>query len=192
MYNIDEEIQAISIGIIIAGFCLNTNRFRKSIELCKECLFILNKKAGVKDEKLTKLFYVKIYFTMWKACSLTNDNTNAIKYAKSAAKLSSKLSEMYFHENEYTPATNLLEKALLIGKEIKDKHGQASSHLNLGVVYKAVGKYEKAREHLEKSLLLLKEIGHRSGEASCYTTLVVCIYQLANMTRLENISRNHL
>ena len=81
MYNIDEVIQAISIGTIVAGFCLNTNRFRKSIELCKECLFVLNDRPGIKDEKLTKSFYVKIYFTMWKACSLTNDTTNAIKYA---------------------------------------------------------------------------------------------------------------
>ena len=154
MYNVDEIIQAISIGLVVAGFFLNTNRFLKSIELCKECLIMLKEIAGIKDDKLTKSLYVKIYFTMWKACSRISDNTNAIKYAKLVAKLSLNLSNMYFHENKFAPAKNLSEKALLISKEIGDKNGEASSHLMLGEVYGLVSEYEKAREQLEKSLVI--------------------------------------
>ena len=54
MNNVDEVIQVISIGLILAGFLLNTRRFLKSIELCEECLLILKDKAGTIDEKLTQ------------------------------------------------------------------------------------------------------------------------------------------
>ena len=64
MNNVDEVIQVISIGLILAGFLLNTCRFLKSIELCEECLLILKDKAGTIDEKLTQSCYKKIYFTM--------------------------------------------------------------------------------------------------------------------------------
>ena len=166
MYNADEITQAISIALVVAGFFFNTNRFLKSIELCKECLIILKEIVGIKDDKLTKSFYVKIYFTMWKACSRISDNTNVIKYAKRVAKLTLNLSYIYFHENKFAPAKDLSQKALIISKEILDKNGEASSHQILGKVYDSVGKYEKAREHLEKSLAIQREIGDRQGEAS--------------------------
>jgi len=82
MNNVDEVIQVISIGFIVAGFLLNTSRYLTAIELCKECLFILKDRAAIIDEKITKSFYKGIYFTMWKACKRIRDNTNAIKYAE--------------------------------------------------------------------------------------------------------------
>ena len=108
---------------------------------------------------------------MWRACRCISDNTNAIKYAKLVAKLSLNLSTMYFHENNFAPAKNLSQKALLISKEIGDKNGEASSHLILGEVYISVGEYENAREHLEKSLFIQRETGDRKGEASSYGNL---------------------
>ena len=234
MYNVDEFIQVISIGLTVTGFLLNTNRLLKSIELCKECLFILKERAGIKEDKLAKSFSVRIYFTMWKVCRLISDDTNAIKYAKSVVKLSSELAVMYFDESKYPQSeilskkallvskeighrsgeaasyTNLgnvlqavgeyeqarehLEKSLAIQKEIGDRNGEAVAHGNLGNVYRSVGEYKKAREHLEKSVVIQKEIGDRNGEASdpLTQTFGLCIQQLANMRRLENISRNQL
>ena len=173
MYNVDEVIQAISIALIVPGFFLNFKRFLKSIELCKECLFILKQQAGIKDDKFTNTFYVTIYFTMWKACSLISDNTNAVKYAKTVAKLTSKLSEMYFHEKNYALTKDLLERALLISKEIVDNSAEACSYLSLGGMYGSLGEYGKAREQLEKSLAIEKEIGDRSVEASSHKNLGV-------------------
>ena len=173
MYNVDEVIQVISIGLIVAGFLFNTNRFLKCIELCKECLFILKEKAVINDKKLTKSFYVRIYFTMWKACSLVSDNSNAINYGGNVVKLSSELAEMYFRESKYAKAKNLFEKALLISKETGNRNGEACSCTNLGAVYLSIGEYEKAREYLEKSLAIQTEIGDRSGEATSYTNLGV-------------------
>ena len=178
MNNVEEVIQAISIGLIVASFLLNTNRFLKAIELCKECLFIL------KDQKLSKSLYIRIYLIMLKACNRINDNTNAMKYAEKLLqiysesgerlqeyKLSVTLGKMYFHQSRYTRAIHVTEKALLISKEIGDRNGEATCYTNLGAIYQSVGEYEKARQHLEKSLLINKEIGDKYGEAACYTNL---------------------
>ena len=125
MNNRDEVIQVISIGLIVAGFLLNTSRFQKAIELCKECLFILKDRAGIKDEKLTKSFHKRIYFTLWKACSRISDNTNAIIYADKLlqiyrergerleeCKLSIQLAQMYFDQSKYAQTKQLSENAI--------------------------------------------------------------------------------
>ena len=184
MNNVEEVIQAISIGLIVAGFLLSTSRFLKAIELCKECLFILGNRAGIKDQKLSKSFYKMIYFTMWKASCLISDDTNAIKYAENILqiyresgerleerKLSIGIAEMYFNRSKYQQAKQLYEKALLISKEIGDRNGETTSYLNLGAVCATVGEYKKAREYLEKSLTMQKEIGDRNEEATCYANL---------------------
>ena len=170
MNNVDELIQVISIGLILAGFLLNTRRILKSIELCEECLLILKDKAGTIDEKLTQSCYKKIYFTMWKVCRLISDNTNAIKnterivqiYRESAKRLeecmlSIDLAEMYCHQRKYARAKELSKKALLTSNKIGLRIGQARCYENLGNVYRSVGKYEKARKHLERSLAIHKK-----------------------------------
>ena len=184
MNNVDDVIQVISIGLIVAVFLLNTSRFLKAIELCKECLFILKDRAGIKDEKLSESFYKRIYLLMWKACNRIGDNTRAIKYAEkllltyrksgerlAELKLSITLGETYYHQSKYKQAKQLTEKVLLISKEIGDRSGEANCYLNLGAVHGSVGEYEKAREHLKKSLRILKEIGDRNQEATCFLNL---------------------
>ena len=184
MNNVDEVSQVISIGLIVAGFLPNTRRFLKAIEICKECLLILKDGAGIIDENLAKSFYMRIYVTMWKACRLISDNTNAIKYGEMMVQiyrengerlaecmLSIDLAEMYCHQSKFARAEELSEKALLISKEIGDRIVEARCYENLGTVYRSVGKYEKAREHLEKSLAIQEEVGNRSREAFCLASL---------------------
>ena len=186
MNNVDDVIQVISIGLMVAVFLLNTSRFLKAIELCKECLFILKDRAGIKDEKLSKSFYKRIYLLMWKACNRICDNTRAIKYAEKLLliyresgerlkemNLSTTVGWMYLCQSNYKKAKQLNKKALLVSKEIGNREREAVCYTNLGVVYQSVGEYEKAREHLEKSLAIRKEIGDRNGEAACYTNLGV-------------------
>ena len=170
MSNTDEVIQVISIGLIVAGFLLNTNRYLKAIELCKECLFLVKDRPGAINKTFTKSFYKRIYFTMWKACSLIRDNTNAIKYAENIlqiyhengerleeCELSLELGEMYFHQCQYPEAIQLSEKALLISRKIGDREREADCHVSLGVVYQSVGEYEQAKGHLEMSLSIQKQ-----------------------------------
>ena len=177
MNNMDEVLQAISIGLIVAYFLLNTNRVLKSIEICKECLAISKQKAGFKDDKLTKLLCKRVYLIMSNAYRAINDITNAIKCARESGekleegKLYCNLGNMYFRQSKYAEARQLYEKSLAISKEIGDRNGETSCYRNLGNVYQSVGEYDKAREHLEKSLVIKKEIGDRNGEATCYLNL---------------------
>ena len=184
MNSVEEVIQVISIGVIVASFLLNTNRFLRAIELCKECLFILKDRVCIKDQKLGKSLYMRIYLIMGKACHRINDKTNALKYAEKLLqiyresgetleehKLSQTLGLMYSYQSKYVQAIQVTERALLISKEIGDRNGEAACYTNLGAMYFSVSEYEKAREHLEKSLVINKEIGDRNGEATCYTNL---------------------
>jgi len=201
MYNVDEATQVISIGLIVASFLLNTNRFLKAIELCKESLFTLEERAGIKDQKLSKLFYKSIYSTMWRACSLINDNTNAIIYAEKLlqiycqngerleeCKLSTELTGMYLHDSKYAQAKQLSKKALLISTEIGDSKLEACCHGNLGTIYQSVDEYEKARQHLEKSLAIQKETGDKRGEAASYANLGAVFISVGEYER----ARQHL
>ena len=184
MNGMDEVIQAISIGLIVAHFLLNTNRVLKSIELCKECLAFLKQRAGIKDDKLAKSLSKTVYLIISNAYRAINDNKNAIKYATKVLKiyresgeklaeyeLSCNLANMYFFQSKYAEAREFYERALLISTEIGDRNGEAGCYANLGTVYASVGEYDKARAHLEKSLAIKKEIGDRNGEADCYASL---------------------
>ena len=184
MNNVDELIQVITIGLVVAGFLLNTNRYLKTIQLSKECLSILKDRAAIIDEKFTKSLYKRIYLTMWKACSILGDNTSAIRYAENILQihresgerleectLSVDLAGMFLLQSKYAQAKQLSEKALLISREIGYREAEACCYANLGAVYQSLGEYEKAREHLQKSLAIMKEIGDRNGEASCYRSL---------------------
>ena len=184
MNNVDEVIQVITIGLVVAGFLLNTNRYLKTIQLCKECLSILKDRAAIIDEKFTKSLYKRIYFTMWKGCSILGDNTSAIRYAEKLlqihresgerleeCKLTIYLARMSFLQSKYAQAKKISEKALLISREIGHRGLEAWCYKNLGAIYESVDEYEKAREHLQKSLAIMKEIGNIHGEASCYRML---------------------
>ena len=172
----DEVIQAISIGLIVAYFLLNTNRVLKSIEICKECLAIFKQKAGIKDDKLARSLYKMVYLIMSNAYRAINDNTNAIKYTKKIVQiyresgeklkeynLSSSLANMYICQSKYAEARELYERRLQISKDFGDRNGEACCYLNLGAVYGSVGQHEKARKLFKKSLAIKKEIGDRNG-----------------------------
>ena len=89
--HIDEVLQAISIGLIVAYFLLSTNRILKSIEICKECLAIFKEKAGIKDDKLAQSLYKRVNSITSNACRAINDNTNAIKYTKKFSRFTVKV-----------------------------------------------------------------------------------------------------
>ena len=169
MNNMGEYLEAISIGILVASFFLNTRRGLKAIELCKECLLLLKGKPGLTGHKLSHLFYKKIYLIMANASSLNSDNTNAIKYVEKLVqicsecgerldecRLSIKLAGTYLSQKRYLNAKHLYEKALHFGIDILSRVDEAWCYGKLGAVYQSIGEYEKGREHLEKSLAIYK------------------------------------
>ena len=184
MNNTDEYLQAISIGVLVACFLLNTRQGLKAIELCRECLLLLKEKPCIKGEKLGELLYKDIYSIMANASTLISDNINAIKYREKLVQicresgerleecqLGIQLAEMYLTQSKPLKAKDLYEKALSISKEISCRALEACCYSGLGTAYKGVREYEKCREHIEKSLAIYKEIGDREGEATIYGNL---------------------
>ncbi|KAL9951597.1 hypothetical protein ACROYT_G044285 [Oculina patagonica] len=182
MDNIAEIIQTIYIGLIVADFLINTGRVLKAIELCKECLFILDNTPLIKEKK--KLISEEIYLKMLLAYCHIDDWTNVMKYGTKIlpilreignrlgeGSISIILATLHNNQSKYKEAKEHSEKALLISTEIGDKNGEASCYGNLGEVYRSVGEYEKAKEYHMKALAIRKETGDRNGQAVAYENL---------------------
>ncbi|KAL9957174.1 hypothetical protein ACROYT_G038780 [Oculina patagonica] len=181
MNNIDKIIEVIHLSLIVARFLINTRRVPKAIELCKECLFILDNTPLITEEKKYKFLYKGIYLTMLQAYWNIGDHPKVTKYATKVlhilrecggrleeCKINLILAALYLHQGKYMEVKKHSEKALLISTEIGDKNIEAFCYENLGAVYQSVGEYKKAKEYHMKALAISKEIGDRNGEACCY------------------------
>ena len=65
MDNIKEIKETIQVGSLVAIFLHNTESYLQAIELCKECLILLNNSALGREDQFTKLFYRNIYVVMF-------------------------------------------------------------------------------------------------------------------------------
>ena len=86
---------------------------------------------------------------------------------------------------EYAKAEEYLHKALTIQTEIGDRHGEATSYINLGALFQFVAEYAKAEEYLHKALTIKTEIGDRDGEASCYINLGIVFKSVAENAKAQ-------
>ena len=184
MNNLQEIIQAIYIGIVVATFLYMTGRARKAIELCKESLVLLNNKTLEKEEQFGKLLYEAIYKVMFAAYFLIRDYTNAIAYGRKLLAIEQdrgetanegilciKLADMYKVQYKYVEAKELNERAISIFSKIGYRRAEAQTYASLGNIFYSTSKVVKAREHLEKAIEIAIEIDDRHGERTCYQNL---------------------
>ncbi len=82
----------------------------------------------------------------------------------------------------------LLQKALIIKKELGNKGGIAGTLHNIGKNYKFQANYIKSLEYLQKSLKLSIEIGDKSIEARNYTELGSVYLKLNKIKEAYNYS----
>ena len=190
MTNLEEIMQAISIGLVIATFLLNTGRALKTIELCKESSFFLNQALKI-EEQITKRIYGAIYRTKFHAYSRISDNTNAITYGKKLliiyrecdhrvqeGKISMRLVRISYSQSMYAEIKELCERAIIVKREVGDRAGEAACYNSLGAMLIFPGQFVKAKIYLEKELKIRMEIGDRAGEAACYKNLGVVFQSL--------------
>ena len=197
MKNTEEEITAlaIKIGLTVAIFLLNTGLVFKAIELCQECLILLNNGDLSADSPVAKSFDERIrttvkraWFTLWNSPGIEEYlrelllhpeevkkfyelAINVMKITKNRQKEATSYANMgvlFRSLGKYDEARQYLEKALAIQIEIGDRNGEARVYGNLGPLFISLGKYDKAREYLEKALAIQIEIGDRNGEATSY------------------------
>ena len=180
--DLEEIMQALSIGLVVATFLLNTSRALKAIELCKESLVLLNKPS--KEKQFIKRIYGAIYETMFNAYYQVSDNTNAITCGRKLLVICREcgdtagdgeaniaLAKVYWNQSRYVKAKEFNERAITIMRETGDMAGEAICYGNLGSVFNSLGQYAKAREYYEKALAIRVKIGDKEGEATDYGNL---------------------
>ena len=199
MENIFEVVQAIVFGLLVATFLLNTNRVLKAMELCRECLILLNNKALNKEEEFLKKLRIPIYSLIFKGYDVNkSDLTGAIECGSKLlvllsecdrkdeeGKVSLKLAQSYQCQCKYKQASELYRRALTLMTESGDKYGEGVCYGNLGTVYYFMSEYVKAEEHLQKALVIQKEIGDKKGEASSYGNLGAVFQSLGEYVKAE-------
>ena len=194
----DNVLRGIYIGIVVVTFLLNTSRVLKAIELCKECLIVLNNKALGKEKELVRFAYMHLYFQICNGYDLINDHTSAIEWGRKLLLLlresgekglegnvTYKLAEWYKFQGKYKEAKDFFMKALSIMIETGDRKIEGVCYAHLGIVYECLHEYAKAKEYHEKSLAIRKQIGDKSGEAACYLNIATVFQSLGNCMKAE-------
>ena len=143
MNDLQEIIQAIYIGIVVATFLYMTGRARKAIELCKESLVLLNNKTLEKEEQFGKLLYEAIYKVIFVAYFLIRDYTNAIAYGR---------------------------KLLDIKRERGETVNEGKICIKLADMCRVQYKYVEAKELYERAISIFRKIGYRKAEAQTYAS----------------------
>ncbi|KAL9986596.1 hypothetical protein ACROYT_G000764 [Oculina patagonica] len=205
MNNSGEIRRAISTGLIVAVFLLNTSRALKAIDLCNECLYILGNKAFTKEREVIQAYHNIIYWITFTAYCVISDYTNAIKYGKELLVMCSKcgekafegmlslrMAELYHFQSKHFKVTKLCAKALEIFTETGERKGEASCYESLGIVFLSLGECVKAKDNLEKALEIQNEIGDRIGAASSYENLGNVFYSLGEFRKAKDYTEKEL
>ena len=182
--NITDILQAISIGLVVATFLLNTGRCLNAIDVSKECFIFLNNGVVKTEAEMFKLINIFIYKTIFRAYCLIPDYTNALIHGRelleiyhecgetnSEGNLTVILAKICKQQYKYVEAEELYEKATKIMKEMGDRKNEAYYDEEIGIMSYCLGEYHKAKEYLEKALAIRIQIGDKEGEASSYGNL---------------------
>ena len=113
-------VQVVLIGMTIANFLLNTGCFLPAIELCEECLILLNSEALDKDGPITDSILVKSILRV-----------EAMVYRNHG--------KVFQLLGNYNKAQEYYKKAHAITLEIGDREGEATVHGDLGIALQSFG-----------------------------------------------------
>ena len=195
MDNTVEIMRTVFSGVCVASFLLNTKRAPQSIELCQECLILLNHTAQGNEPGFA---YTAIYVVMYRAYCLLNDHTSAIEcgrilldiprglgFRAQESKIAFQLAKLCQLQSKYKEAKELYKKSLSIMIETGDRKGEVLCYGNLGSVYQSVSEYGKAKEYQKKALAITKEIDDKKEEAMCYVKLGIVYFFLGEYAKAE-------
>ena len=180
----NEGLLAHMIGDLVSKYLLNTNRVQKSIELCNEHLFLLNKTELKSKNELVTRCKRSAYWYMSLGYFRINDYGNAIKWGQKVLDSSRESGNRILEGNatfilaalnnfqcNYNKAKELCAKALSIVKETGEKELEAFCYKTQGHNLKSLGEYIEAKEYLEKGIECAKAVGDWHTEATCWSFL---------------------
>ena len=113
----------LSIVLFVALFLLNSDRIQKAIEICSECLILLNSTdQNSKDQFDSVLlqFYSDIYTVLFSAYRHISDDISAERYGRKLFDLYSESGIMLYKLGENLKAKEYVGRALAITTEIGD------------------------------------------------------------------------
>ena len=142
MNDVEEILQAIFIGLLVANFIINTGRGSKAIELCKETLVLLNHKTLNIEKQLGQFIYKVIYGTMFNAYRRVSDHTNALACGRKLlaihqecsdtvqeGMLSLALAQICQRQSMYAEAKDLYERAIPLMRTTGNSEKRRGNHL---------------------------------------------------------------
>ena len=195
---VEDILQTVSIGLVVAVFLVNTGRARKAVEVCKECLSFLNNRVLKMEGEIFNILYIGIYNTAFKAFCLIPNHTEALIYGKKLLKIYCKcgkkeeegnltifLANMYRQRYTYLEAMELYEAAITISKETGETENEAYANSMVGIISYHLGHYDKAKEYLETALAIKIQTGDRKGQASLLGNLGSVFHSLGQYDRAK-------
>ena len=198
MDDIKDIKKAIQVGLVVAVFLGKTERYLQAIELCKECLILLDNSAMGVEEQLSKLCYRGIIVVMFNVYFSISDYTNTERQARKLlpifrdsgdkgleGTLSLLLATIYYGQSRFVEAKELCERAIKNMKATGNREKEGTAHGNLGAVLTSLGEYQKAKEHHEKALAIKMEIGDTQGEEEAYGSLGVVFYSIGEYKKAK-------
>ena len=189
MNNAAEILKSVQIGLDVCIFLLNTDRGLQATELCNECTTLLqNLDTGI------QLDVSDVIFNAYYAISAISGYANAERYTIKLLEtllnvgiLTTRLGDKYEAQSRFVEAKQLFESALTIWKTIGHKEVEAVVHGRLGDVCYFLSEMQNAEKYHQIALAVAIEIGDKQLQAKSTGNLI----PLANIRRLENISRKH-
>ena len=181
MEGVEEVLLALTIGISVAIFLLNTQSYVKAIELFRECLVLLNSDGmtamqGLLDVR--KQLTLIVYSRLGTAYYFISDFESAIECYNKGLALAQEvgdkkgectnygnLGSAYLKTEKYVKAIDCSSKALEISKMIGCKREESINNGNLGSVFQCLEDFSRSLHYHEKSLEINKELGDLIGQA---------------------------
>ena len=199
----NERLLANKIVDLVSEYLFNTNRVKKSIELCNEHLFLLNKTELKNETELVTSFKTFAYCCMFRGYCYVEDYGNAIKWGQkvldSLRESGDRINEgrvmvclvrLNTFQRNHNEAKELFAKALSILKETGEKELEAVCYQEQAYYLKSIGEYVEAKEYLEKEIEFAKAVGDWNKEASCYLSLADTCTCLCEYVKADEFREN--
>ena len=212
-----DEVLLTSLLFVSLYLC-NTNRVPNAIDMCKEVLFLLQRKTlGNMDEKCVKSF--ENIHSHAIGCGIRPILTSRQTFERKVELITTCiLAELYKGERKHNEAKGLdlkalkvaenigdskitakcsghlehCKKALVIAGKIGDRKIEATCYGLLGSIFESLGEYVKATEHYVKALAFAEKIGDRKTEAKCYVNQVSILRGLGKYAKAKEHSEKAL
>ena len=96
------------------------------------------------------------------------------------------------YEEDYKQIAIKFKQALKIQQEIGDRHGEACSLDNLGVIFRYLEKYSESIEYHQRALIIRQNIGDINGESTSLGNLGITYYDTGNYKQASKLFEQSL